>query len=156
MEPFCGREELMDKKAGFTLIELMIVVAIVGILATVATPVYQRHVLKAQVNRAVGELSVYKASFEERVGSGGNVTNGNLGYVPSGLTTGAPGIEIATLNSDGSGHLQVTLGGNAHPKVAGTVIRLERSATGRWSCVIDSSAAPGWENSFVPGSCTVL
>jgi len=63
------------------------VVAIIGILAAVSIPVYQGYIIKTQINRAVGELSAYKAPFEQRVGSGGDVTNIDLGYttyLPSG------------------------------------------------------------------------
>ena len=141
--------------AGFTLIELMIVVAIIGILAAVAIPSYQNYVLSAQVNRAVGELSTYKTPYETQVSSSGPVTNTELGYVPSNLTDGNASTDIAVANADGSGHLEVTLGGNAHPNLAGVIIRFQRTLNGAWQCVIDPSAASGWKDSLSPGACNV-
>ncbi len=93
---------MSGKNRGFTLIELMIVVAIIGIIASIAIPVYRGHVLQTQVNRAFGELAAYKSSVEERLSHGAALDNSNIGYSPSSLTTGAPGIDIAVLNADGS------------------------------------------------------
>ncbi|HET8802358.1 MAG TPA: pilin [Marinobacter sp.] len=142
--------------AGFTLIELMIVVAIIGILAVVAIPLYQGNVLKSQVNRAVSELGTYKSAFEIQVSNSGTVTNADLGYVPSGLTSGNLTTDIGVANSDGSGHLQVTMGGEAHPGLAGVILRFERSPTEVWNCEIDKSAASQWHSSYRPQGCTVL
>lgn len=53
----------MKKQSGFTLIELMIVVAIVGILAAVAIPAYQDYVARSQVSEAVASTSAMKVSI---------------------------------------------------------------------------------------------
>src|SRR5690554_432134 len=143
----------MTNNSGFTLIELMIVVAIIGILATVAIPSYQGYVVKAQITRAVGELSAYKAPFEERVDANGSVANGDIGYTPSNLTTGSQAVDIGVLNADGSGQLQVTMGGKAHPNLTGVIVGLERSPAGAWECVLDTSAATNWKASYLPSGC---
>ncbi|GGY76203.1 pilin [Marinobacter zhanjiangensis] len=139
---------------GFTLIEVMIVVAILGILAAMAIPLYQGYVAKSQVSRAVGELGQYRTSIEGAVGSNKPVTNEAIGYILSNITTGDLATDIATVNPDGSGQLQVTLGGNAHPNVTGVLITFERSDQGRWQCVIDNSANPaGWSDMYLPSGC---
>ncbi|WP_379865443.1 pilin [Marinobacter sp. M5B] len=147
---------MSKKHQGFTLIELMIVVAIIGIIAAIAIPSYHGHVMKSQVNRTLGELASYKSAVEERLAHGATVDNSDIGYSPSSLTTGIPAVDIAVLNPDGSGHIQVTMGGNAHSDLAGVVIRMERSVAGNWQCVIDPSSAPNWKGRYSPNGCTVI
>ncbi|WP_322003696.1 pilin [Marinobacter alexandrii] len=140
---------------GFTLIELMIVVAIIGIFAAVAIPLYQDYVIKSQLSRAVGELSSYKSTMEERVSSSASVDNAAIGYTPSNLTNGESGVNVAILNADGSGYIEVTMGGVAHQKLSGVVIRLERAAAGTWGCLIDSAAvAVTWKPEYLPTGCS--
>lgn len=141
---------------GFSLIELMIVIAVVGILAGISIPVYNTFVIKTQVGRTVGELGSYKSGVEQHSSRPAMLSNAQLGYVVSPLTDGEEQVEIVTFGADGSGHLQVTMGGSAHPNVAGTIIRHVRTAEGRWSCVIDKSAAAGWRDAYRPNGCRVL
>ncbi|WP_139033115.1 pilin, partial [Acinetobacter baumannii] len=55
----------MNAQKGFTLIELMIVVAIIGILAAIAIPQYQTYIAKSQVSRAVSESGSLKTVIED-------------------------------------------------------------------------------------------
>lgn len=68
---------------GFTLIELMIVVAIIGILAAVALPAYQDYTARSQVSEAVTLASGLKATVSEIY-----ATEGDLDGVDSGATAG--------------------------------------------------------------------
>lgn len=61
----------MKTQKGFTLIELMIVVAIIGILAAVAIPAYSDYLKRAQVTEAIGLMGGLKGPSEEFVGSNG-------------------------------------------------------------------------------------
>ncbi len=141
-----------SKSRGFTLIELMIVVAIIGIIAAIAIPSYQDYVARTQVSRAVGELSGYKTPVEEFVQRGNTgFTAADLNYKTSDITTGALDINF---NADGSGTLAVTLGNNVFNAISGATIILGRTVNGSWNCIIDTSGASAWKISYAPSGCT--
>lgn len=147
---------MLQSKNGFTLIELMIVVAIIGILFALSIPLYQGYVSKTQVARIVGELGNYRSAFESALNHNSLIDNHSLGYRPSELTTGDMVTQIATLNPDGSGHIEVTMGGTIQAGLSGIIVRYERSASGSWTCVIEPSGAAGWKASYAPKHCTVI
>ena len=88
-------------QSGFTLIELMIVVAIIGILAAVAMPAYQNYTLKAKFSEIVSAVGSYKTSVELCNSDTGTVAGCDAGSngVPAAITSGA-GTYIATIAVD--------------------------------------------------------
>ncbi len=63
----------MKQQSGFTLIELMIVVAIIGILAAIALPAYQDYTVRAKVSECAGVVSACKTSVSEYYASMGSL-----------------------------------------------------------------------------------
>jgi type IV pilus assembly protein PilA len=96
---------------GFTLIELMIVVAIIGILAAIAIPAYQDYTIRAKISEGVALASEAKAAVAETAASLGGlaeVTAANTGYsFPAAGTDYVSSIGI----TDATGVITVTMGG---------------------------------------------
>jgi type IV pilus assembly protein PilA len=91
---------------GFTLIELMIVIAIIGILAAIAIPAYQNYTIRSQVTEGLSLADGWKTSISEFYAQNGTF--------PAGSSTGGSATTIvAAGNSQGKyvGSIQVTTGG---------------------------------------------
>ena len=155
--------QMNHKQQGFTLIELMIVVAIIGILAAIAIPQYQDYVARSQISRAVGEVSALKTAVEEELMRGndpssvdatGNNAPGSaeeeLGWTDSNLMSSAPNI---TIDDGGTGNITATLDGSVSSGINGVQVQLNRTADGTWTCATLPNGASAFDASLAPSGC---
>ena len=149
---------------GFTLIELMIVVAIIGILAAIAIPQYQNYVTKAQVTRVMGELGSIRTLVDLCLTDGNECTfnvpassllgaAGEVGKMPTGGDE-VNGSKQPTLNFDmatGAGTIVGTFGASSAGALKTKAITWTRGAStagGVWSCTSGKIDAK-----YVPSNC---
>lgn len=137
------------RQSGFTLIELMIVVAIIGILAAVAIPQYQIYVGKTQATRVINELGQLRLSVEECLQTGRPVIGlGTDECDPrasaSNLIVGGSQVGVVLPNNMGVAQMSnplelttsitATVSSQVNPKLVGKKVEWLRTSAGSWSC----------------------
>ncbi|MCH7308210.1 pilin [Acinetobacter sp. NIPH 1852] len=145
---------------GFTLIELMIVVAIIGILAAIAIPQYQNYISKSQVSRVMSETGAVKTAVETCMMDGLALAACDLGWTNSNLVGasgdgdgdgGASGLQgglsVEITLADNTAEIEATFGQNASAAISGETLTWTRTDTGTWSCA--TTVLP----KFAPAGC---
>ncbi|MGY4826059.1 pilin [Stutzerimonas chloritidismutans] len=141
---------------GFTLIELMIVVAIIGILAAIAIPQYQNYVAKSQVSRVMSETGALKTAIETCMMEGRDFSTTpacELGWTASNLigegegegegqAGGTPqdGLTVTISLSANTASVAADFGGNAAATLSSSSLTWARSDAGVWSCTTNVDA----------------
>jgi type IV pilus assembly protein PilA len=147
----------MKLQKGFTLIELMIVIAIIGILAAIAIPAYQDYTIRSKVSEGLNMAGAAKLAVSETYQSLGSMPVG--GNISFGLPTAASirGTYVSTIDVGTAGQITITYNNNVggNPTANGEDIELtpDTSSVGsvQWQCGINANTT--MPNKYLPANC---
>jgi type IV pilus assembly protein PilA len=143
------------KAKGFTLIELMIAVAIIGVLASISMTAYAKYLPKAQVAAGLAEITAGKTAFETAISQGQIIAApADIGLQIMGSRCS---ISAASANPpDGTGNITCTFAATSAPLLYGKKIAWQRAPDsgaagilgGAWTCTSDVA-----DTSILPKAC---
>lgn len=133
-----------NRQSGFTLIELMIVVAIVAILSAIAVPQYQNYSAKAKTSAALAEIAPGKVGIETIYAESGALADTAAALGLQATTPNCASIDVSMADT-GIASLTCVLAAGA--KISGSLV-LSRDDTGAWTCAGTMS-----RKDLLPPSC---
>jgi type IV pilus assembly protein PilA len=137
---------------GFTLIELMIVVAIVGILAAIAIPAYQDYTVRAKVTEGLSLANSGKILVEDTFTSGGSAGMASIGSAWNPASTTTPNVTSVTVAA--TGNVVVNYAAGTGPMSGQTITLVPNLVVGSpitWTCSVNATT----NDRYVPQNCRI-
>ena len=137
-----------NPEKGFTLIELMIVIAIIAILVAIALPAYQTYIRKATFSEVINATSPAKSGISTYIQEQGNLTN----FLGAGYAQGATGNVASITVEDATGVICATSAAGLNADIASKVVLLtptiNAEGNAEWECETNA------EQQYSPSFCT--
>jgi type IV pilus assembly protein PilA len=147
---------MKNLQKGFTLIELMIVVAIIAILAAIAIPAYQNYLVRSQVSEAAVLADGVKTPLTEYYANKGSwpSSTASIGLPSTAASLGGKYVSGIVISS---GIVSVTLGNKASAKISGEIFALSPTDNGgsiAWTCNGNTGAVKTTvPQQYLPATC---
>ena len=142
----------MKQQKGFTLIELMIVIAIIGILAAIAIPAYQDYTVRSKVSEGLNLAGAAKLAVSETYDSTGSYPAAMASYGLPSVAASINGTYVLSIGVSGSGLILITYRNNLGGTADGGTLQLTPTPNAGamvWSCA-GTGTMPG---KYRPANC---